>query len=87
MAQLTFEQDFWRQQLDGRAIIINGQCYHAGDENAKGERGFGGDKFVIEMLYNTAAYKQGQHIITTNLWHNGKVPDWCGVSDNAKFIY
>lgn len=87
MTRLTFEQKFWLNQLNGNAIIINGQCYHVGDENTKGERGFGGDKFVIEMLYNTAVYKQGQRIVTTNLWHNGKVPDWCSVSDNAKFIY
>lgn len=87
MARLTFEQKFWLDQLNGSAIIIDGQCYHVGDEDTKGERGFGGDKFVIEMLYNTAAYKQGQRIITTNLWHNGKVPSWCGTTDNAKFIH
>ena len=87
MARLTFEQNFWRQQLDGRAIIIDGQCFHIGDENETGMRGFSGHRFEIELLYDTAAYRKGERIITTNLWHNGKVPNWCGVSDNAKFIH
>lgn len=83
---MTFEQWFWSHAIDGSAIIINGNCYHVGDENAQGMRGFGGDKFIIEMLHNTAAYSEGQVIVTTNLWHNGRVPEWCNMKDNARFV-
>lgn len=86
MPRLTFEQQFWLEQLDGGAIIINGQCYHVGDENTRGMRGFGGDKFTIEFTRNTARYNRGQTITTTNLWHNGRVPSWCNMTDNARFV-
>lgn len=86
MARLTFEQEFWLHTLDGKAIIIEGNCYHVGNENTQGMRGFGGDKFVIQMTCNTAAYREGDIITTTNLWHNGRVPAWCNVTDNAKFV-
>ena len=76
--------DFWNQILDDNAIIIDGECYHAG-RNRPNEKhtnllGFSGRKFKIQ-------FKDTLEVIeTNNLWHNGTVPKERNVADNAKFI-
>ena len=71
-------KQYWQEVLDDSAIIINGECYHIGKKNTN-FRGFGGKKYTI--LFN-----DGIKITTTNLWHNGKIPEEFLVPDNAKFI-
>lgn len=74
-----FKQRFWQKALK-TGIIINGNCYQVGDENTKSTfRGFDGRKIYIRM-------KTGKVIVTTNLWHNGKIPKRYMKKDNAKFI-
>lgn len=77
-----FMIDFWNNALDDSAIIIDGDCYHVGEENNSDPyfRGFGGRHFFIKM-------NDGRIIHTSNLWHQGTVPVSRHVSDNAKFIY
>jgi hypothetical protein len=67
----------------GRKVVIDGRVYHVSNENDPSHfRGFGGRKFKIEMI------ETGRIIDTTNLWHNGTIPDRFrkGMPDNAKFV-
>lgn len=78
---MSYEDKFWDRVLDNSAIIIDGECYHTAPENETGYfRGFGGRKFKIQFLDNN------EIIETTNLWHQGKVPEEYNRKDNAKFI-
>ena len=80
-SERCFEQDFWTKALDKDAIIVNGVCYHMGDENEKSYfRGFGGARFVIEFL------SDGHRVTTTNLWCQGDIPERFYKSDNAVFV-
>ena len=85
-----FENRFWSQALDPTAIIINGNCFHIGEENEKGFRGFSGSKFIIKMTKTTVLYDKDEIITTTNLWHQGKIPqriiETLNVKDNAVFV-
>lgn len=75
-----YDKQHWGETLDKNAVIIDGECYHIGDENAHPcFRGFGGDKFVIK-------FNNGKTVTTTNLWHNGTIPKELNVKDNAKFV-
>jgi len=70
---------FWKETLDETAVIINGRCYHIGDEDSKSYfRGFGGALFIIEFF-------DGRVVRTTNLWENGVIPPRYRVPDNARF--
>lgn len=79
-----FECSLWRERLPlvGRpdVAIIDGIFYSIEDENAKGSRGFGGDKFVIK-------FKDGREVTTTNLWCGGNISKhWKSkFPDNADF--
>lgn len=84
---LCFSCTFWtniKEEYDkGDKIIIDGKAYHISDEKSTSFfRGFGGTQFVIQRL------DTNEIIITTNLWHNGKIPDRFKnqLPDNAKFI-
>lgn len=73
---------YWDKQLDDKAIIIDGICYHDGGRKRKsydGYLGFGGCEFKIRM-------NDGRMIETNNLWHNGIVPKERNIKDNAQFI-
>ena len=76
--------DFWNQILDDNAIIINGECYHAGrnrpDEKRTYLLGHSGTKFKIQFK-NT-----GEIVETNNLWYNGVVPTERNIDDNAIFL-
>lgn len=73
-----FTKHFWTNVLDDRAIIIDGNCYHAGKEDSS-LKGNDGRPFTIE-------FNDGIRMTTNNLWHNGKIPAEFLVPDNAKFI-
>lgn len=73
-----------KEQYDvGKKVVVDGKCYHVGDETESPSRmrGFGGAKFNIKKF-------TGEKIVTTNLWHNGEIPDlWRpAMPDNAEFI-
>ena len=79
-SESCFTKDFWNKALDNEAIVINGECYHLGDENDTSYfRGYGGHKFVIEM-------NDGRRIITTNLWNQGTIPEKFFKGNNARFV-
>lgn len=63
---------FWEDQLSNRtnAVVIDGDHYRIGDENApEWSKGMGGDEFRILV------HKTKKLIITTNLWHQGTIPE------------
>lgn len=68
----------WRENGDtngfgGVCARIDGNHYVIGKEDNKaGFRGFAGHKFVIEFI---SGPHQGKIIETTNLWHQGKIPE------------
>lgn len=77
-----FHENFWNENLDETAIIVNGCCYHDGGRKPAGYSGFmghGGKLFKIEMF-------DGRIIETNNLWYNGEIPTERAVKDNARFI-
>jgi hypothetical protein len=73
--------EFWDEQLQNPGIIVNGNHYRIGDTPypQKGY-GFGGSEFVVRMLGN------GKIIKTRDMWHQGTIPEWYGVKDNAEFV-
>lgn len=72
-------KEFWKETLDDAAVIVNGRCYHIGDEDSKSPfRGFDGAPWIIEFF-------DGRTVHTTNLWYNGRIPPELGVQDNARF--
>ena len=80
-----FHIDFWRNALDDEAIIIDGHCYHIGEEpedllNYEGYLGFSGREFKIKMN------NSDKIIITHNLWHQGEIPLEFNKQDNAQFV-
>lgn len=75
-----FTKNYWNNKLNN-AIVINGKCYHVGEENnSKYFRGMGGAKYTIKK-------KDGTIIHTTNLWQNGIIPEEFYTEDNAEFIW
>ena len=77
--------DFWRNALDDEAIIIDGHCYHVGEEpedvsKYNGFLGFSGQEFKIRK------FDSDDIIITHNLWHQGEIPKKFNKQDNAQFV-
>lgn len=60
-------------------FIADGNSYYIGDEHAKSEHGFGGARFRV-------TFPDGRVVETTNLWHQGTIPEWQRPErpDNAK---
>ena len=79
-----FQIDFWNDNLDDRAIIVNGECYHDGGNVEKPVNkswlGHSGRTFKIRFKSDSKT------IVTNNLWYNGVVPKERNVKDNAEFI-
>ena len=66
-----FTINFWREIIaeKDKHIIIHGECYCDGGENAPGAfRGFSGRRFWIR-------FKDGSTLTTNNLWYQGKITD------------
>lgn len=89
-----FEKKFWEEALKNPyAIVIGGTCFtfgsgtilktgeHFGKDT--GFRGLAGAKVKIEIIETTTAFDKGTIIETTNLWHQGDIPDWCDAKNNA----
>ena len=81
-----FKIHFWNEQAkvkdDPRIVRINGHQYRISDEKGKRPfRGFGGTEFKIRFF-------DGREITTTNLFHNGEIPDTHRklLPDNAEFV-
>ena len=81
-----FHTHLWDERVaagyNPNIVRIDGVQYYIGKENIKSSsRGFGGTKFIIK-------FNDGREVTTTNLWHNGKIPESHKrlLPDNAKFI-
>lgn len=75
-----FHRDFWQSVLK-TGIIVNRECYQIADENSLSSfRCFGGKKFIFEMK------DTGERIVSTNVWHNGTVPEEMYTGDNAVIV-
>lgn len=63
-------EPFWERQIADRsnAAVVDGYHYRIGDEKARGSRGFGGRRLVLEDLAT------GERTVTTNLWYQGVIP-------------
>lgn len=75
--------NFWDSQLSDSegALYIDGEHYRLGNETAdKRFKGYGGVEHQIRLL------DTDEVITTTNLWHQGRIPKWYGIKDNAEFI-
>ena len=81
-----FEIKFWRLIADERDehVVIGGECYAVGPEDAPRGcfRGFDGRRFTIRM------FATGEVVTTTNLWHQGRVPDFARamLPDTGEFV-
>lgn len=50
------------------SVRYKGMYYTIGPEDAKGFRGFGGQKYIIH-------FNDGRIVTTTNLWSQGSIPE------------
>ena len=85
---ICFYCDFWEEHKryddahPDEFVIINGTHFMISPEDQNGMRGFDGRKFTIK-------FNNGKKITTTNLWHQGEIPEhfkhyW--PKDTAKFL-
>lgn len=81
---VCFACAFWvnaqqEHKNDPRYFVADGNSYWIGDEHSGSDRGFGGAKFRV-------TYPDGRVVETTNLWHQGDIPEWLRpeMPDNAK---
>lgn len=86
---LCFTCGFWKRYADDRYnprhVRIKGVHYVIGDEDSKGFRGFGGQKFKIKFL--DGRYKDDRILTTTNLWYQGEIERYKEMMpDNAEFV-
>jgi hypothetical protein len=84
--QLCFSCNFWQEFVEydrpEPRYIIEGEHYIVLPEEPRTSlRGYGGKKFTIET-------DNGSILFTTNLWHQGTVPEHFRdrLPNNAKFI-
>jgi hypothetical protein len=92
---LCFYCAFWTEKLEeynkgaaSKVVVIAGHMYYIGEEKYVGDtayptwRGFGGRRFKIHR------FDTDETIETTNLWHNGVIPDRFRdqLPDTAKFV-
>lgn len=80
-----FHINFWNELVGIKdkphVVRVDGTHYSIGRENEGGMRGFGGRKFHVKFF-------DGREVITTNLWHNGAIPESHKelLPDNAVFV-
>lgn len=82
-----FNCSFWIKKIElsdedeDRRVIVDRQHYRLGNDDPGAFRGFGGRKFTI-------LFQDGRIIETSNLWHQGEIPErfrkW--LPDNAIFV-
>lgn len=82
-----FNDAFWLEKIEysDELLIINGECYHVGDEKSTSSfRGFCGNNFIIKYI---DGINKDKTIFTTNLWYNGVIPEKFRdmLKDNAIF--
>lgn len=82
-----YKENFWLEKIEyiDELTIINGECYHVGDEKSTSSfRGFCGDKFIIKYINGV---NKDKTVFTTNLWYNGVIPEKFRdkLKDNAIF--
>ena len=80
-----FTKHYWLERVKNkdskRQVVAKGVVYQISDENdISSFRGFDGAKLVIHFF-------DGRKVFTSNLWHNGTVPDEFRdqLPDNAEF--
>ena len=80
-----FTKHYWLERVKNkdskRQVVAKGVVYQIENENDRSSsRGFAGAKFVIHFF-------DGRKVFTSNLWHNGTVPDEFRdqLPDNAEF--
>jgi ribosomal protein L37E len=88
--ELCFHCSFWVRKIrdyrySNKMIVVDGNLYRVGKEEPKSLfkfRGHSGRKFTIEKLDTHESF------ISTNLWHNGQIPDRFRdkLPDDAKFL-
>jgi len=70
--KLCFSCHFWTDWLklkdDPNVFRYKGKHFKTAPESQGGFRGYGGAKFTIVT-------SMGEEIVTTNLWHQGTIPD------------
>lgn len=78
---------FWLEIIEEKEChpVIDGVCYYLDRNNLEGKRGFqgfAGRRFKIRFL------DTGEEVVTTNLWHNGEVPEEFRdrLPDTAEFV-
>lgn len=66
--------EWWEKKAHkpGASLVIDGEMYEVGREDAPGPRGHGGRKFLFRLL--PPALDDVTVRETTNLWHQGTVP-------------
>ena len=65
-----------------KSVVVDHTAYWIGNEKDNSYfRGFGGALFKIK-------FSDGRYIESTNLWHNGTIPEcyWDKLPDNAIFV-
>lgn len=71
---LCYSCNFWHEKMlsPGRSLVVDGCRYGIGSEGKSdnAHRGFGGQEFLVKFFEGVPF-----DILTTNLWHNGEVPD------------
>ena len=81
---LCFECLFWKAKTSIRDRLnvarIDGDHFIINESDTVSKRGFDGRKFTIKFF-------DGREITTTNLWHQGKIPEHFrkALEDNAEF--
>lgn len=69
-----FECSFWFKKINlseedkSRQVIANGSFYRLGSVHSGPFRGFGGRKFTV-------LFHDGRVVGTSNLWHQGEIPE------------
>jgi hypothetical protein len=85
-SSVCYTKHYWLEKIQNknslRQVIVNNVMYYIGDENSNSTfRGFDGALWLIK-------FNDGRKIRTTNLWHNGEIPEdyRSELPNNASFV-
>lgn len=80
---MCFTCTFWTEQAQDQrdAVRIDGWHYRIGEDKGNVFRGHGGKRFTIKFY-------DGRIVNTSNLWHQGKIPEHfrAELPNNAEFV-